>query len=142
MSLPAVLVIVILPSSKGWRRDSVTRRLNSGSSSKNKTPLLARETSPGIGILPPPAKAGADIVWCGARKGRVVMRETSFGKSPEIECTFVVSIDSSKVISGKMEGILFAIIDFPVPGGPINKMLCPPAAAIRNTSAQRLAAAV
>ena len=47
---------------------------------------------------------------------------------PDILCIFVTSNDSSIVKSG----ILFAIIVFPEPGGPINMQLCPPAAAISN----------
>src|SRR5438552_925038 len=39
-----------VPSSSGWRMTSSTLRGNSGSSSKNSTPLWASETSPGRGI--------------------------------------------------------------------------------------------
>ncbi|SCV66215.1 hypothetical protein ANAPH2_01518 [Anaplasma phagocytophilum] len=42
----------------------------------------------------------------------------------------LIAIISSGVKSGKIPEILFAIIDFPVPGGPIISKLCPPAAAI------------
>ena len=42
-------------SSSGWRRTSIAERLNSGSSSRNNTPLWAREISPGTGTDPPPA---------------------------------------------------------------------------------------
>lgn len=42
----------------------------SGSSSKNKMPLCAREISPGLGVDDPPTKATAEQVWCGERKGR------------------------------------------------------------------------
>ena len=44
------------------RRTSNTPLLNSGNSSKNKTPLCARLISPGWGKLPPPTIATCDIV--------------------------------------------------------------------------------
>jgi len=55
-----------------------------------------------------------------------------FGILPAIEYTFDVSSFSSKVISGKIVGNLFASIDLPEPGGPISRQLCPPAAAISS----------
>ena len=51
------LEIVTLRSSSGCRMTSRTVLLNSGNSSKNRTPLLASEISPGCGIPPPPTKA-------------------------------------------------------------------------------------
>ncbi len=59
------------PSSSGWRSTSSTLRWNSGSSSRNSTPWCARLTSPGIGCVPPPSSPASEIVWCGARNGRV-----------------------------------------------------------------------
>ena len=54
--VPAAREIVTHPSSKGWRRVSKTPRLNSGSSSRNKTPWCASEISPGVGLMLPPSK--------------------------------------------------------------------------------------
>ena len=65
--------MVTVPSSKGWRRTSSVRRLNSGSSSRNKTPLWASVISPGVGVEPPPTRPASLMVWCGARKGRVAI---------------------------------------------------------------------
>jgi len=48
------LLILIIASSKGPLNTSKVFLLNSGNSSKNKTPLCARLISPGFGILPPP----------------------------------------------------------------------------------------
>ena len=42
--------MVTVPSSSGWRSTSRTLRGNSGSSSRNSTPLCARLTSPGRGV--------------------------------------------------------------------------------------------
>lgn len=53
---------VIWPVSRGSRRTSRTRRSNSGSSSKNKTPWCAKVISPGRGDPPPPTKATPDAV--------------------------------------------------------------------------------
>ena len=68
--LACTRLIVTTPSSNGWRRTSSVARENSGSSSKNSTPLCANVTSPGRGMLPPPISALADTVWCGLRNGR------------------------------------------------------------------------
>lgn len=46
--------------------------------------------------------------------------------------TLVVSSASSKVSGGRIVERRFAIIDFPVPGGPISSTLWPPAAAISS----------
>ena len=49
-------LIVTWPSSSGWRSTSSVVRLNSGSSSRNSTPLWARLISPGVGVEPPPTR--------------------------------------------------------------------------------------
>ena len=67
---PVARVMVMTPSSKGWRSVSSADLSNSGSSSKNKMPLWAREISPGRGTLPPPLKETGEAVWWGLRKGR------------------------------------------------------------------------
>ena len=56
--VPAAREIVTRPSSSGWRIVSKTLRLNSGNSSKNKTPWCASEISPGVGLMLPPSKPG------------------------------------------------------------------------------------
>jgi site-specific DNA recombinase len=53
---------VTRPSSSGWRKVSRTLRLNSGSSSKNKTPWCAKEISPGVGVILPPSRPASDAV--------------------------------------------------------------------------------
>ena len=103
--------------------DSVTALLNSGSSSRKRTPPEARDISPGIGIAPPPTSAGADIVWCGERNGLTVTSPDSESSVPDAECIFVTSTDSSKLIRGIIVGRRFASIDFPVPGGPTISIL-------------------
>ena len=55
--------IVTRPSSSGWRRHSIAVRENSGSSSKNSTPLCASDTSPGRGVTPPPANPCGEMLW-------------------------------------------------------------------------------
>ena len=62
VSDPEALVMVTTPSSSGWRRDSMADLSNSGSSSKNSTPLCAREISPGLGMAPPPVRDTAEAV--------------------------------------------------------------------------------
>jgi site-specific DNA recombinase len=51
-----------LPDSSGSLSTSSTRRSNSGSSSRKRTPCIAIEISPGRGSLPPPTSATADAV--------------------------------------------------------------------------------
>jgi hypothetical protein len=45
------------PFSSGWRSASITRGSNSGSSSRNSTPLCASDISPGFARMPPPVSA-------------------------------------------------------------------------------------
>ena len=83
-ALPCTRLTVTTRSSSGWRRASSASRENSGSSSKNSTPLWARLTSPGRGTVPPPDSADALVVWCGLRKGRAFSSPPP-GKSPATE---------------------------------------------------------
>ena len=53
--VPAAREMVTRPSSSGWRMVSSTLRLNSGNSSRNKTPWCASEISPGVGLMLPPS---------------------------------------------------------------------------------------
>ena len=105
--------MVTIPSSKGPLNTSNVFLLNSGSSSKNRTPLWARLISPGFGILPPPTKEAEEMVWCGERYGLVVINGVFFVSIPATLCIFVVSNASAKLKSGKIEGNLLAIIVFP-----------------------------
>ena len=85
--------------------------------------------------LPPPTSATSEIVWCGARNGRSASRPIPGGSRPQTEWMAVHSSDSSKVSGGRMPGSRLAIIVLPAPGGPIIRMLWPPAAA--TSSARR-----
>ena len=77
------------------------------------------------------------IVWCGERNGRCQQRATSFIAAPAAEWTPSISRSSSASGAGRMVGIRLAMSDFPEPGGPIIKRLCPPAAA--TSTARRMA---
>ena len=109
---------VTLFSSSGCRSTSSTLRPNSGSSSRNSTPLWASDTSPGRGDCPPPISAACEIVWCGALKGRRASRPPA-AIFPATECILVVSSASSRDSGGRMVGILRASIVLPEPGAPI-----------------------
>ena len=63
---------VTRPFSSGSRNTSNAERENSANSSKNGTPLCAKDTSPGRGVEPPPIRATSEMVWCGSRNGRRV----------------------------------------------------------------------
>ena len=55
-------LMVTTPSSNGCRRTSRVWRLNSGNSSKKRTPLCVRLISPGDGVEPPPTRPALLIV--------------------------------------------------------------------------------
>jgi len=56
--------MVTVPSSIGWRSICSTSRWNSGSSSRNNTPLCQRLASPGRGVpLPPSIRPASEILW-------------------------------------------------------------------------------
>ena len=59
------------PVSNGSRKTSNAFLSNSGSSSRNNTPLCANDISPGLGLLPPPTKAVAEALWWGDLNGGV-----------------------------------------------------------------------
>ena len=74
VTAPETREMVTFPSSNGWRIKSSVSFRNSGISSRNSTPLWAREISPGLGLEPPPASPALDTVWWGERNGRWVTR--------------------------------------------------------------------
>ena len=85
--------------------------------------MFASETSPGLIVpVPPPPSPTGVTVWCGERNGRVVISPSCFSV-PAIEWIFVVSIISSKLISGRIDGTRFASILLPEPGGPMSRIL-------------------
>ena len=115
---PAARATVMRPSSSGWRKTSRTLRRNSGASSRKSTPLWANETSPGLGIVPPPTSPASEMVWCGARNGRTATSARP-SSTPVTLWILVVSRASGRVRSGRMVGSRLASMVFPEPGGPI-----------------------
>lgn len=81
----AARLIVTRASSSGCRSDSKLRRLNSGSSSKKRTPWCESEISPGCGTVPPPTIPASEMVWCGLRNGRVHISDSPAGSLPVAE---------------------------------------------------------
>ena len=77
--------MVTLASSSGWRNASSDERVNAGNSSRKRTPKWAKDTSPALGIVPPPTRAGVLAEWWGMRTGRVAINATPGGNSPEME---------------------------------------------------------
>ena len=65
----------------------------------------------------------------------MAIKDESLLNFPATEWIWVVSKLSPKESGGKIDGNRLAIMDFPLPGGPIIIKLCPPAAA---TSKARL----
>jgi len=110
--------MVTTPDSSGSRKTSSARRSHSASSSRNKTPLCAREISPGLGSAPPPTKATADAVWCGERKFLNRQRAISTPR-PLTDAMAALSSASSSEASGNKPGKREANNVFPQPGGPI-----------------------
>ena len=70
--------------------------LNSGSSSRKRTPWWARETSPGRGLVPPPSRPASEMVWCGERNGRVARKPRRVSSRPATEWILVTSMASSR----------------------------------------------
>jgi hypothetical protein len=56
------------------------------------------------GHLPPPISPTSEMVWCGARNGRVVMRAVRAPVRSATPGMRVVSMASAKVMSGRMVG--------------------------------------
>ena len=92
---------------------------------------------PGRGLGPPPTIAGADAPWWGARKGGTETSARPGGSNPETEWMRVTSSASSRASVGRMPGSRRASIVFPVPGGPMSRRLCEPAAAISSARRAR-----
>lgn len=126
---------VTSPVSSGVLSESSACGLNSGSSSRNSTPLWASDTSPGLALIPPPVRAAMEAEWWGVRNGRTLVRAPR-AIMPASDQTMEVSSSSAGVRGGSRPGRRAASIDLPDPGGPTNIRLCPPAAA---TSSARLA---
>ena len=124
-------------SSSGWRSDSSAERRNSGSSSRKRTPRCARLASPGRGGFPPPTSPTSEIVWCGARNGGRTTGSPLGPSEPAIEWIMVTSSTSLRSSGGRIVGRRRASIVLPVPGGPMNSRLCPPAAAISRARRPR-----
>ena len=82
-------------------------------------------------ILPFFIMAAALALWCGERKGRRREKLCCWGSS---ERSAQVSVISSSESGGRMPGRRCASMDLPVPGGPLIRMLGPPAAAISSAS--------
>jgi hypothetical protein len=116
------------PSSSGWRQTARTWRVHLGRSSNHRRPWCASDTSPGMGRGPAPITPTAELVWWGARKGRVVTTAGRPCVRPATRGMRVVSSASARLIAGRMVARRRASIDFPAPGGPSNRTLwtqCP-----------------
>jgi hypothetical protein len=92
--------VVTTPSSSGYRNTSRTWRRNSGSSSRKSTPWWASDTSPGIGTWPPPISPASEMVWWGARHGRIMTHAVCAAVKAATRWMRVVSIASARVIAG------------------------------------------
>lgn len=127
---PAVRTMETVPFSIGWRKTSKASTRNSGSSSRNSTPLCAKLNSPGIGMpCPPPGDA--------RRARRVVRRTHRTHLRPRRTAALADNgIDAHDIHfffrrHGRQNGSnRFAIMLLPEPGLPDMSILCPPAAAI------------
>ena len=121
------------PSSSGSRNPSSAALPNSPSSSMNRIPWLARETSPGRRWCePPPTNPTTEVVWCGARKGGWRTSPPGGSGSPAAECTIVVSNAWSRSSGGSSPARRCASIVLPLPGEPTRSTWWPPAAAISS----------
>ena len=102
---------VLEAADKTWRR-------HAGRASRKRTPWCASDTSPGIGTWPPPISPASEMVWWGARHGRVVTNAVRSPVRPATRWIRVVSRASARVIAGRIVVSRRASIDLPAPGGP------------------------
>jgi hypothetical protein len=68
--------------------------------------------------MPPPIRPIAEIVYGGARHGRVVTNAVRAPVRPATRWRHVVSRASARLMAGRMVVSRRASIDFPAPGGP------------------------
>jgi hypothetical protein len=86
-------------------------------------PRGARATPPGVGPWPPPIRPASEMVWWGARHGRVVTNAVRSPVRPATRWIRVVSRASARVIAGRIVVSRRASIDWPAPGGPRRRTL-------------------
>ena len=129
--LDSARAIVTVPSSSGCRSTSSVRRLNSGSSSRNSTPLCDSDDFAGRRHRAAADQPGvADRVMRRAIGPRGQQRLPGAAANPSrYRCAWFRSI-RWPVRSGMIVGTRLASIVLPEPGGPIISKLCPPAAAM------------
>jgi hypothetical protein len=101
---------VLEAADKTWRR-------HAGRASRQRTPWGVSDTSPGIGTWPPPISPASEMVWWGARHGRVVTNAVRSPVRPATRWIRVVSMASARVIAGRMVVSRRASMDLPAPGG-------------------------
>ena len=75
------------------------------------------------GHVAPPISPASEMVWWGARNGRVVTNAVRSPVRPATLWMRVVSMASARVIAGRMVVSRRASIDLPAPGGPRRRTL-------------------
>jgi hypothetical protein len=78
--------------------------------------MVASDPSPGIGTWPPPISPASEMVWWGARHGRVVTHAVRSPVRPTTLWIRVVLMASARVIAGKMVVSRRARMDSPAQG--------------------------
>ena len=130
VTVPPARLTRMTPSSSGWRSASSAATGNSPSSSRNRTPLVARLASPGRSDqLPPPTRETTEAWWWGARKGGRSNRAPSGRAQPAAEWMRATVSASWSVSGGRRPTRRSASIVLPEPGGPIIRRWWRPAAA-------------
>ena len=117
-TLPSARVTTTSPASMGCRMPCSTEGANSGSSSKNSTPLCANDMAPGRGGEPPPTKPAKLAQWCGAWNG-LMPANSGAASRPATEWMTAASSASERDKGARIEGSRDASMVFPEPGGPI-----------------------
>jgi hypothetical protein len=90
---------------------------------QEKHPVVRQRHLAGHRHLAPPISPTAEIVWCGARQGRVVTHAVRSPVRPATRWMRVVSRASGRVMAGRMVVSRCASIDLPAPGGPKSRTL-------------------
>ena len=111
--------------------------MNSGNSSRRRTPRCARLASPGRGPGPPPTIAAVEAEWCGARNGGSAISGRPGGRAARRRSGSASPRAPRRVERRQDAREPPREHRLPVPGGPASRRLCAPAAAISSARRAR-----
>lgn len=124
--------IVILRSSKGWRRIFQHTAIEFREFIQKQNAIMCQTYFTGLWITAASCHRHCRNSMVRSRNGSLEISPSFACNLPATECILVVSRLSPNERGGKIEGRRLASMDFPLPGAPMRIILCPPAAATSN----------